>query len=97
MLQREQTQSYEPNGEIEISNILMISNHRFREAYSFIDIGTGDEPEKNERYAGVTDITVRNIRIYADEKVIKEFGKDCLKVKVINKIPTTKYDNISKQ
>ena len=94
VLQREQTQSYEPNGEIEISNILMISNHRFREAYSFIDIGTGDEPEKNERYAGVTDITVRNIRIYADERVIKQLGTDCLKVKVINKIPTTKYDNI---
>lgn len=94
-IQAKQTDVYDKKDEIEISNILMISNRRFREAYTFMDFGDKtDHGEGTARFASVHDITVRNIYVYADEGIISKFGKDCLKVEIINTIPTTVYDNI---
>ncbi|MBR5309168.1 MAG: hypothetical protein IKU43_10370 [Clostridia bacterium] len=93
--QATQEQKYEWNGEVEISRFLCISNHRFRDAYAFIEFGKGDEPEKNELYAAIHDITVKNIRIYCDEDVLSRYGKGCARVRVCKKLESAKYENIT--
>lgn len=96
ILQDDNMIEYPKTDTIEIPCILMISNRRFREAYSFIGFEYVDPKINQEwKFAGVNDITVRNIHIYADEKTISKFGKECIKVKIINIIPTTIYDNIN--
>lgn len=39
-------------------------------------------------------ITVKNVHLYCDEKLLSVYGKDCVRIVVQNILPTTEYRNI---
>lgn len=96
-LQENQEQNYSLKDLTEKTEILRVENSRFREAYSFIsDIGDGDKAKLGDKgYAAAFDIKVKNVRIYADEKILSNMGTKCVKIHIYNKFPTTEYRNLS--
>jgi hypothetical protein len=71
---------------------LRIGNPRFREQYAFLGTGTGDLSRRGpQEYAGVCDVIVKNVRIYADESLVSDFGKSCALISIDNIIPTTEF------
>ena len=95
-LQRSPEQIYEKKDTVGISNLLAVTNQRFRESYAFLNVGSGDLSEKGQtHYAAVRNIRVKNVSIYADEKIVSAYGNECVRISVSNVIPTTKYADIS--
>ena len=98
VVQRSEDQIYDRKGEIEIAKILSIKNKRYREKHAFLgffheaksDITIGDS-----RYASVRDITVKDIRVYCDERIAEQYGSKCVILDVFNFIPTTEYCDIT--
>ena len=97
VLQESEDQIYTPKDEIEIARILWISNKRFRESYSFLNIPEvqTDLPLGDKRYAGVHDIKLKDIKVYCDEKIESLYGSNCVSFEISNIIPTTEYCDIS--
>ena len=92
VLQKDYYQKYDAQDKIEISKIFAITNLRFREHYT---IAGGDTSDYGKSYfAGVHDILVKDIYVYCDEKIVRDYGKKAVRVTVKNKIPTTEYKNI---
>ena len=89
---------YDGYGEIEPTSIFSITNPRYRdEVEVYKDVSSSifcSNMKKDENYASAHDILVKDICIYADEKVVKERGKGCAKIQFVNKIATTKFRNI---
>ena len=86
---------YDKENGIEISNVLMVANRRFREAYPFVNFDGFTIPSPGaSTYASVHDVTVRDIYIYADDEIMSRFGKGCVRVNVSNMFETTEYNNI---
>lgn len=80
---------YDRNGEIEIACLLNITNRRYR----------GKEQEncegaKSPSFAGVDGITVKNVQVYCGEKIMAAHGTQCVKIRVRNGFPATRYRNI---
>ena len=96
-LQKTQEQVYTKKDKIEIAKILRIRNERFREAYAFLNIADAksDIPMGDKRYAGVYDIKVKDIKVYCDEEIYRQYGSRCVIIDVLNSIPTTEYRDIS--
>ena len=96
LLQRQEEQVYDQKDTLEIASLLSISNKRFRDTYAFCITSEGDQNELGKpHYAGVHDITVKNVNIYCDEKILSEYGSKCVQINVTNVIPTTEYHGIS--
>ncbi len=95
--QETQEQVYTKKDEVEIAKVLCIRNKRFREAYAFLNIpeGQADIPWGDKRYASVHDIKVKDVNVYCDERIMREFGSKCVILDVGNSIPTTEYSDIS--
>jgi hypothetical protein len=92
MLQKSDDQEYDRRNTTKISALLRIGNPRFREQYAFLGGGAGNLERRGQReYAGVCDVTVKNVRIYADESLVSDFGKACAAIFVDNIIPTTEF------
>ena len=95
-LQRSPEQIYDKKDSVCISKLLSVMNPRFRDTYAFLNVGSGDLSEKGQpHYAAVRNIRVKNVSIYADEKIVSAYGNECVRISVSNVIPTTKYADIS--
>ena len=94
VLQRDQSQSYEAKDSSEIAAIVNIVNYRFREMYAFLGVEE-KESEEQKNYAGVHNIKVKDIFVYADEKVLSEQGTKCIRVNIVNSVEKAEFTNIS--
>ena len=95
-LQRSPEQIYDKKDSVCISKLLSVMNPRFRDTYAFLNVGRGDLSEKGQpHYAAVRNIRVKNVSIYADEKIVSAYGNECVRISVSNVILTTKYADIS--
>ncbi len=95
-LQKTAEQIYDKKESVCISKLLSIMNPRFRETYAFLDVGNGNLSDQGKpHYAAARGITVRNVDIYADEKIFGEFGSACVCILVSNRIATTEYADIT--
>ena len=94
VLQRDQSQSYEAKDSIEIAAIVNIVNYRFREAYAFLGVEE-KAAEEQKNYAGVHNIKVKDISVYADEKVLSNQGTKCIRVNIVNSVGKAEFTDIS--
>ncbi len=95
-LQKHSEQVYEKKDVVGLSSLLQISNARFREYYAFLNMGDGNLSDVGKpNYAAVRRVTVKNVNIYADEKIFADYGKSCVCISVRNIIPTTEYGDIT--
>ncbi len=88
---------YNRKDEIEIANIVNIVNSRFRDAYAFLDIKEVDSEIKpgDKRYAGVSNIKIKDVHVYADEKIIEMEGTNCVRVHAKKYVSTSEFSNIT--
>jgi hypothetical protein len=95
-LQENDGSVYDRQNETALARVFNVSNKRFREAYSFLGLEDGEKSDNGKSfYASVHDITVKNVAVYCDEKILEKYGTKCVRIKVENIIPTTEYKNIS--
>ena len=95
-LQENDGSVYDRQNETALARVFNVSNKRFREAYSFLGLEDGEKSDNGKSfYASVHDITVKNVAVYSDEKILEKYGTKCVRIKVENIIPTTEYKNIS--
>ena len=96
-LQREDDQVYEGQNTMELAAVFSVTNDRFRKSYSFLVPEAGNchtrKPGSPE-YAGVRNVTVRNIHCYADEKILSNWGRKCLRVCVRNILPNSEFSGL---
>ena len=96
LLQRSEDQVYDRQDTVLVSAILRISNPRFRAQYAFLGHSDGALSRKGESdFAAVSNVTVRDVRIYTCEELASRFGCECAKIEINNHFPTTEYKNIS--
>lgn len=94
-LQSDQSLPYPNKDTIQHSTLLMIINKSFRESYKVDGTPKYKLNKGDERFTSSHDITFKNIKVYADDKVLKEYDKDLISINLINLIETTKYYNIN--
>lgn len=96
-LQKSDDEKYSKKDEMEVAGVLSIRNKRFRESYAFLNLGESKSKITlgDERYASVTDIKLKDIFVYCDEKILEKLGTKCLKVKMKNFIPTSRMDGVT--
>ena len=93
--QKSEDRVYAPGDEISFAALMRISNNRFRQAYAFLGVGSGNTSTLGQpSYAGVNRVRVKNIAIYADSQVMSRTDGRCVTVKIRNLIPTTEYSDI---
>lgn len=91
-LQRSEEQKYTAQETMAVARIVNFDNPRFREIYSSL-VGTGDDFNQGEKsYAAIHDICVKDITIYADEKVVKKTGTSCV-IRIRNLFENTEFKN----
>lgn len=82
----------------EIAAAVGISNHRFREMKIYEGLtdrsfGIGMKP--GERYyASVHDVLFKDIAVYADEGIVREYGDGCVRIELENLVEGSEYYNI---
>lgn len=91
-------QKYDAHHKLEIASVVAISNQRFREMDMYknhhlagADIGL--KPGQKE-YASVHDIVCKDIRVYADERVLAEKGTSCVSIRVERLVESSEYRDI---
>ena len=90
-------QVYTAQDQVKISEFLNIKNRRFRDQAIYqgfvkeMQLGLSKD-DKN--YASVHDITVKDITIYADEKVIDMCGDKCARMAISNYVDTAYFANV---
>ena len=95
ILQKSEDQVYAPGDETSFAALMRISNNRFRQAYAFLGVGSGNASSLGQpSYAGVDRIRVKNVRIFADSEIMSRLDGRCVTVKIRNIIPTTEYGDI---
>jgi len=95
-LQESDEQVYERKDITEVPYLLMVKNPRFRDAYSFLGVGTGDVSMKGTPdYAAVRRVIVKNVNIYADEGIAAKGTAATARVVIKNQIPTSEFADIS--
>lgn len=97
LLQERENQTYVASEPYELSFAVNFTNkERFREAYSFLEIPplTVGPREGEPEFAAMRNITVRNIRLFCDERILAERGTDAVYVRVTNGIEGSDVSNI---
>lgn len=99
ILQESDDQKYNAQSGLEIAKIVAFSNPRFREmdfyaglALQNFDIGL---KAGNSAYASIRDITVKDIAIYADERVLAEKDTKCACIQVVNQVASSAFKDIT--
>ena len=87
--QKNDEQAYEPDAPYEIAAVAYFTNAgRFREAYAFLEDPlpplTVGPKEGEPEFAAMQNITVRNVQVYCDERILAERGTDAVFVRVTN-------------
>ncbi len=99
VMQNSDEQKYEAKDTLELAAIVSFVNPRFRDMDLYAGLGLQDFDiglKKGDKdYASIHDIVVKDITVYADEKVLAAKGTKCAYVQVINQIETTEYKNIT--
>ena len=97
LIQESDEHVYDRQNTVEIARILKITNYRFRDWYSFLELPETRPtyPEGDKRYAGVTDVTVKDITVYCDPTLLEQFGKECAKIKIKKHLPSAEYSNFT--
>lgn len=97
VLQTDDDMKYEGVG-TEISEILNIQNVRFRTQYSFLMDGASSPYPKNEGeegFASVKNVTLRDIKIICDEKILRSTPKNAiLKINLKNVVDGAVFSDI---
>ena len=88
--QRREEQIYDKADETEIARIVLIRNKPYplRGEESCVPLG-------DKRYAGIANVTVKDVFVYCDESIAALHGTKCVRVDVVNTIPTTEYRDIN--
>jgi hypothetical protein len=98
ILQEYDEQEYNGYDGTEISYVFKVMNDSFRDMdfYAGLNIldAAGAIEKGDKRYSGVHDILVKDIFVYADEKLISENKKRCTSIYIENFIPSTEYKNL---
>ena len=90
-------QVYTAQDQVKISEFLNIKNRRFRDQAIYqgfvkeMQLGLSKD-DKN--YASVHDIMVKDITIYADEKIISMCGDKCARMAISNYVDTAYFANV---
>lgn len=97
LIQKSDEHVYDQQDTVEIARIFKVTNYRFREWYSFLELPETKPvyPEGDKRYAGVSDVTVKNITIYCDPTLLERFGRECAKIKIKKYLPAAEYKNFT--
>lgn len=100
VLQQEQGMVYDKQTELEIPAIVAFVNHRFRDAYAFLDGMQAASPYEKQLgdglFASVRNVEVKNIQIYCDEKIFeKKSPKAAVNIWISNEIDTSTYSGIT--
>ncbi len=87
--QKNDEQAYAPEASYEIAAVAYFSNaSRFRANYAFLQDPlpplTVGPKEGEPEFAAMQNITVRNVRVYCDERILAERGTDAVFVRVTN-------------
>ena len=91
--QNSEDESYKFMNETIIPDIFRVSNPRFREIC--VGAGVGDTSRLGQPdFASTHNIIVKNISVYADDKIINEYETNCVRIFVKNQIPTTEYKDL---
>ena len=94
-LQKNDAQTYSKQDQVDIAQLLSVSNARFRKAYDFLGLHKGNrEDEGKPHYAGVHHILVKNVTVYCDETLTAQNGTKAVTIAIQNIIPTTQYGDI---
>ena len=93
---REYSDAPYPNADkIQPFRLFMMLNIRFRDYYKVDGRTTYQLQKGDERFAGTHDVTIKNVSIYASDKVIETLGKNTVLFEFVNLIETTKYSNVT--
>ena len=93
-----ETQKYDAQDKMAHTWLVNIMNTRFRESTLYKDIGACIDIGKKrgeKSYAGVHDVKVKNITVYAEDKIYAEKGTKCVCLRIRNVIETTEFKNIT--
>ena len=97
--QESDEQKYDAKNGLEIATIVAFSNPRFREMDFYAGLALQnfdiDLKKGNSAYASIRDITVKDITIYADERVLAEKDTKCACIQVVNQIESSAFKNIT--
>ncbi len=98
VVQVKEEQKYNAQDSLKISSIVSFTNPRFRKMdmyKDFTDQNFGIElTEGQKEYASIHDILVKDITVFADERVLAEKGTKCVYLQVVNKVEGTAFYNI---
>lgn len=96
VMQRTEEQEYTAKDTLAVARILSISNKRFRTYYAHLGISEAESelPPEDPRYAGVHDVTVKDISIFCDPRIVEAMGTECVSVLMQKVHPTSEYKNI---
>ncbi len=97
LVQQSDDHVYDKQGTVDIPRIFSITNYRFREYYSFLDLGETRPayPDGDPRLASVKNVLLKNVNVIASDDLVERFGKDCTRIRIKNTIPTTEYSDIT--
>lgn len=97
--QATQEMTYDKKHELYASAIVCISNPRFRDTYAFLGMD-GASPytlsSEDPRFASVHDVSVKDITIYCDEKLLAaRICRDIVVIDAINTVETAEFRDIT--
>ena len=99
IMQLSEEDKYSLQGQTEFAQIVSVQNPRFREIDMYAELMHGKTydiglQKGDKQYASVHDILVKDIYVYADEKVLSERGTKCVRVYVKNVIEVSEFKDI---
>ncbi len=100
VMQTSDKQKYMAKDKLEIATIVALYNPRFREMEMFVESMRGKSVDiglkKGEKdYASIHDILVKDITVYADEKVLSERELQCVRLHAYNMVEGSEFKNIT--
>lgn len=99
VLQLSDDDKYNMQDQLEVAEIVSFGNPRFREMDMYAGLCLPDFSiglkKGDKEYASIRDITVRDITVYADDRVMREKGEKGMVIKVVNGIQTSNFKNIN--
>jgi hypothetical protein len=96
-MQRSEDQVYEGADQPFVAKIFSVKNNRSSEFYDCLNLPeTKSKRKRGDReYAVVHHVTVKDISVFCDERLLQHFGKDCVTVFLRNVIPTSEYAHLT--
>jgi len=97
IVQRSEDQEYTAASDLAVARILSVANKRFREAYAHLNLAQAESELSPEdpRYASVYDVTVKDLYVSCDERILERLGTKCVSLRLCNVMPAAEFRNIT--